>query len=117
MSNQKHNGGLHETVSEIGFGVVKFFEGEITASGITLDIVPPANRLLFRNADVENPVYINVNGGIASTVTSLIPGDNIKVVPEGILTMDFDNLKRLSIIAASVSGSLIEGTLAWKGVA
>jgi len=109
-----HNGGLVDAVLELGFDAVKYFE--ITANGTAqkLTISPPARRLTLRNADENNPVYFNITGDAATTVVSSTPGDNIKIGPLCVFTMDFDTLTCISFITAG-SDVLVEGILGWKG--
>ncbi len=109
-----HSGGLVDVVLELGFDAVKYFE--ITANGGAqlLTISPPARRLTLRNADTNNPFYFNITGEDATTVVSSIPGDNIKLGPECIFTMDFDTLTAVSFITAG-SDVLVEGIIGFKG--
>jgi len=109
-----HNGGLPTLVSEIGFEVVKYFEGTISGT-LTMTLDPPARRLVLRNTDTANSVFLDVNGGVASTATSLVPGDNIRIPAQAIFTMDFDALRQISMATGAVS-VFVEGTLGYKGV-
>lgn len=115
MSNIAHKGGLPELVSEIGFDLVKYFEGTITGSAYTFDINPPAKRLTLRNKSLTDSVYLNVTGNNAVASVSLVPGDNIKIDSQGVFIMDFDSLDSISLITGGGS-VIIEGILGWKGV-
>jgi len=114
MANIAHKGGLPGLISEIGFDVVKYFEGTITGTAFTLSIDPPAKRVIIRNTDTTTPVYLNVNGGIAVASASLTPDDNVKIPADAVFTMDFDSVSQLSLITSGPP-VFIEGTLGWKG--
>ncbi len=109
-----HNGGLVDAILELGFDAVKYFE--ITANGTAqkLTIGPPARRLTLRNADTSDPFYFNITGSDATTIVSSTPGDNIKLGPECIFTMDFDTLTCVSFVTGG-NTVLVEGILGWKG--
>ena len=114
MANIAHKGGLPDLFSEIGFDVVKYFEGTISGTAFTMGIDPPAKRVIIRNADATNSVYLNVNGGSAIAFASLVPGDNIKIPGGAIFTMDFDSISQISLVTSG-SAVFTEGTLGWKG--
>jgi len=109
-----HNGGLVDAVIELGFDAVKYFE--ITASGTSqiLTLSPPARRLTLYNADGTNNFYFNVVDDAAVASAGSVPGDNIKLRPGSIFTMDFDTLDTVAFITTG-SGVLVEGILGWKG--
>ena len=109
-----HNGGLVDAILELGFDAVKYFE--ITANGTAqkLTISPPARRLTLRNDSTTDPFYFNVTGSDATTSVSSTPGDDIKLGPECIFSMDFDTLTCVSFITKGPS-VLVEGILGWKG--
>lgn len=114
MAKIAHSGGLTDAVVELGFDAVKYFE--ITANGTsqTLSLDPPARRLTLRNTDTSNDFYFNITGSVAVASASSIPGDNIKLGPLCIFTMDFDTLTAVAFITAG-SSVLVEGFLGWKG--
>ena len=114
MAKLQHHGGLIEAVLELGFDAVKYFE--ITANGTaqTLTLSPPARRLTLHNTHASDSVYFNIMGTDATTVVSSTPGDNIKLGPKCIFSMDFDTLTSISFITAGTD-VLVEGTLGWKG--
>lgn len=114
MAHINHNSGIIALTSEVGFSLVKYFE--LTATGVaqTLTISPPAKRLIIRNADDTNNLFICIDGQEASTVVGPIPGSNIKIGPAGIFTMDFDSLSSLSMI--SDGAAVAEGILGFKGI-
>ena len=114
MANINHNKGLPELVAQVGFSIVKYFEGNISSSPTTLSIDPPARRLLLHNTDKTNSVYFRVNKGAATTAVGLIPGDDIKVAAGGIFIMDFDTIHELSLVSGSVV--FVEVTLGFQGV-
>lgn len=114
MANIAHKGGLPNLVSEIGFDLVKYFEGNITGSAHTLTINPPAKRLILRNKSLTDSVYLNVSGNPADTSVGLVPGDNIKIDGQGVFIMDFDSLASVSLITDGPSVT-VEGILGWKG--
>lgn len=109
-----HSSGLVDAILELGFDAVKYFE--ITANGTPqkLTISPPARRLTLRNADDTNDFYFNITGDDASTAVSSMPGDNIKLGPLCVFTMDFDTLTDISFVTGG-SNVLVEGILGWKG--
>lgn len=113
MANIRHNGGLPELVSEAGFSNVKYFETTITATPTTLSVAPPARRVIVRNRSGAQDVYLRLDGDIASTAVSVVPGDNIKIGPGSIFNMDFDSIDTISLVS---SGTVfIEGVLGFKG--
>ncbi len=116
MAKLQHSGGLVETVLELGFDAVKYFEGTITSTPQKISISPPARRLTLLNKDTTNPVYINITGADASPSVSLIPGDNLKIGPGCEFEMDFDILECVSLVTAGASVE-VEGFLGWKGTA
>lgn len=114
MAHINHNAGLITLTSEVGFSLVKYFELTATGTPQTLTIDPPAKRLIIRNADDTNNLFIRIDGGEASTSIGPIPGNNIKIAPSGVFTMDFDSLSSLSMVS---NGSvLVEGILGFKGI-
>ena len=118
MAYLKHNGGIVQGVLELGFDAVKYFELSVSGTATALSINPPARRLTLRNSSSQesgSPFYFNITGDNASTAVSSIPGDNIKVNPECVFTMDFDTLTTISFVTASGVNVLIEGLLGWKG--
>ena len=116
MSQIRHNSGLSEQVSEIGFDTVKAFGGSVTSTAFTLTIDPPARRLTLRNAGTVNDIYLRINDSPATSSISLVPGDDIKIGPLCVFSMDFDTLNEISIVTSSGT-SEIEGILGWKGIA
>ncbi|KKM68929.1 hypothetical protein LCGC14_1456010 [marine sediment metagenome] len=114
MAKIQHSGGLIETIIELGFDAVKYFE--ITANGTaqTLTLSPPARRLTLHNTHASDSFYFNITGTAATTVVSSTPGDNIKLGPKCIFSMDFDTVTSISFITAGTA-VLVEGTLGWKG--
>lgn len=114
MANLSHNGGLPNLVSEIGFSLVKYFETTLTVSPQTLTIDPPAKRLILRNTDDNENVFIRVDGQVVSATIGAVPGDNIKIGPGGIFTMDFDSLHSLSMVSSG--SAVVEGILGFKGI-
>lgn len=115
MAKIQHSGGLVEAVLELGFDMVKYFEGTIngTPQSIT-NLDPPARRLTIRNTDADNPVYLNITGDAASASASFAPGDNIKIGAGCTFSMDFDTLTNISLVTEGPNVN-IEGTLGWKG--
>ena len=114
MAYISHNGGIVQGVLELGFDRVKFFEGDIssTASGFTIS--PPARRLIVNNKSTSVDVYLRLNSSPATTTTAFLPGDNIKICPQGNFAMDFDVLSEVSFITASGTAH-VEGLLGFKG--
>ena len=115
MARIKHSGGLIETIIELGFDAVKYFEGTITSTPKKITISPPARRLTILNKDTTNPVYINITGVDASSSVSLIPGDNLKIGAGCEFEMDFDILESVSLVTAAGISVEVEGFLGWKG--
>lgn len=115
MSQIKHNSGLSEQVSEIGFDTVKFFSGPITTTAYTLSIEPPARRIIVRNASQTNDLFVRINNGAATATESLVPGNNIKICALCVFTMDFDTINEVSLVAGSGTVE-VECLLGWKGV-
>ena len=115
MARIKHSGGLLDATIELGFDVVKYFEGNISSTASGFNISPPARRIIVRNTSSTNDVFLNVIGNNATTSVSFVPGDNIKVATQGTFTMDFDSLTSVSFITASGT-AFIEGLLGFKGV-
>lgn len=113
MANIQHNGGLPILTSEVGFSQVKYFETTVGGTAFTLSIDPPAKRLILRNTDSTDGVFLRIDGEEATTSVSAIPGDNIKIGPQGIFTMDFDSLSTISIISSGTA--VVEGILGFKG--
>ena len=113
MAKLKHSGGLVDAVLELGFDTVKYFEGTIsgTASGFTIN--PPARRLILINADADDNVFLRINGSPATTAVGFSPGDNIKVVPGGTFTMDFDTLNEISLVTAGADAD-VKGIIGFK---
>jgi len=109
-----HSGGLVDAVLELGFDAVKYFEISATGTPQKLTISPPARRLTLRNASETTAFYFNVTGDDAATAVSSTPGDNIKLGPECIFTMDFDTLTCVSFVTEGTT-VLVEGILGWKG--
>ena len=114
MSNMLHKGGLPELFSEVGFSQVKYFEGTISSTATTIDLNPPCKRVVIRNTSASISVYVRVDGQIAASTASIIPGDNIKVAALGIFVMDFDTVHSVSLITASGT-VFVEGILGFKG--
>jgi hypothetical protein len=109
-----HKGGLPELFSEVGFSVVKYFEGTISSTATTIDLDPPCKRVVIRNTNTENSLYFRVDGQVAAASVGMIPGDNIKVAGLGIFTMDFDTVHSISLITATGT-VFVEGILGYKG--
>jgi hypothetical protein len=109
-----HNGGLVDAVLELGFDAVKYFEIAATDTAQMLTINPPARRLTLRNTSDSVDVYFNITGDDAAATVGAIPGDNIKLGPGCIFTMDFDTLTNVSLITAAGTAT-VEGWLGWKG--
>ena len=109
-----HSRGLVDAIIELGFDAVKYFEINATGTAQKLTIDPPARRLTLRNASTTDAVYFNVTGSDATTAVSSTPGDNIKLGPECIFSLDFDILTDISFITTG-SSVLVEGILGWKG--
>ncbi len=109
-----HSGGLVDAVIELGFDAVKYFEISATDTPQKLTISPPARRLTLRNSSTTTPFYFNITGADASTSVSSTPGDNIKLGPECIFTMDFDTLTCVSFVTEGTT-VLVEGLLGFKG--
>jgi len=114
MSNMLHKGGLPELFSEVGFSVVKYFEGTISSTATTIDLDPPCKRVVIRNTDFTSAVYLRVDGQPAVASVGMLPGDNIKVAGLGVFVMDFDTVHSISLITASGT-VFIEGILGYKG--
>ena len=114
MSHIIHKGGLPELFSEIGFSVVKYFEGTISSTATTIDLGPPCKRVVIRNTDTTNSLYIRVDGQVATASVGIVPGDNIKIPGLGVFTMDFDTVHSVSLITASGT-VFVEGILGFKG--
>ena len=115
MAKMQHSGGLVEAVLELGFDMVKYFEGAIGSTPQSIaNISPPARRLTLRNTDEDNPVYLNVTGDDAAASASFAPGDNIKIGAGCTFSMDFDFLTNISLVTAGPN-VMVEGTLGWKG--
>lgn len=114
MANIFHKGGLPELISEIGFSQVKYFEGNISSTATTIDLDPACRRVVIRNVSSTIPVYVRLDGDIATSTAGMIPGDNIKVPTLGIFTMDFDAITTISMITASGT-AFVEGILGFKG--
>lgn len=114
MSNILHKGGLPELFSEIGFSQVKYFEGTIGSTATTIDLDPPCKRVVVRNTSTSIPVYLRVDGQVASSTASITPGDNIKVAGLGTFIMDFDSVGSVSLVTASGT-AFVEGLLGFKG--
>lgn len=114
MAHINHNSGLITLTSEVGFSLVKYFE--LTATGVaqTITISPPAKHLIIRNTSSSDNLFIRIDGEEASTEVGIIPGDNIKIGPQGIFTMGFDSLSSLSMVSSGLSP--VEGILGFKGV-
>jgi hypothetical protein len=117
MAKMQHSGGLVETYLEMGFDMVKYFE--ITANGTSQQLVltsptPPARKLTLKNASTTEDLYFNIVDDTASTTVSSTPGNNIKVGPGCVFSMDFDILTKVSFITEGAS-VLVEGILGWKG--
>jgi len=109
-----HNGGLVDAILELGFDAVKYFEIAATGTAQMLTIDPPARRLTLKNTSATEDVYFNVTGDDAVATASSIPGDNIKLGPGCVFTMDFDVLTHVSLISGGGTAT-IEGWLGWKG--
>jgi len=114
LSNILHKGGLPELFAEVGFSIVKYFEGTISSAATTIDLDPPCKRVVIRNTNETDPVYFRVDGQDAVASVGIIPGDNIKVPPLGIFIMDFDTVHSVSLITASGT-VFVEGILGFKG--
>ena len=114
MSNMLHKGGLPELFSEVGFSVVKYFEGTISSTATTIDLDPPCKRVVIRNTNTANPVYLRVDGQVATSSAGIVPGDNIKIAGLGVFIMDFDTVHSVSLITASGT-CFVEGILGFKG--
>ena len=113
MANIPHKGGLPDLFSEIGFSDVKYFETTVSGSPTTIDIDPPASRIIIRNKSTLKPVFLRLDGQEASQDVEVIPGNNIKIGEQGTFSMDFDAINTVSLVA---SGTLsIEGILGFKG--
>ncbi len=114
MAKIQHSGGLIETIIELGFDAIKYFE--ITANGTAqlLTLSPPARRLTLHNTHASDSFYFNITGTDATTAVSSTPGDNIKLGPKCVFSMDFDTLTSISFITAGID-IVVEGTLGWKG--
>lgn len=110
-----HSGGLVDAVLELGFDQVKYFEGVVAASASGFTITPPAKRVVVENLDADNPVYLRINGGSATTSVSFVPGDDIKIQPSCSFSMDFDSVTELSFIANTGNAVSITGLLGFKG--
>jgi hypothetical protein len=113
-SHIRHGGGLNQTVIELGFDTVKFFEGTITTTPLTISITPPARRLILRNTG-NTAVWLNITGDAAAATASLTPGDNIKIDTNCTFNMDFDTLTSISLVTGS-SSTTVEGTIGFKGI-
>jgi hypothetical protein len=116
MARMKHSGGIVETVLELGFDTVKYFEATITETASGFSISPPARRLIVNNRSTTNNVYLRIDGQDASTTVGFTPGDNIKISPEGSFAMDFDALTAISFITEASTTANIEGLLGFKGI-
>lgn len=114
MANIKHNSGLPELMSEIGFDTVKYFGGAITSTAHTFTINPPAKRLIIRNAGSTTALFIRVNDGAAQVIESLTPGEDIKVSAGCTFNMDYDTINQLSLVSSGTT--TVEGILGWKGI-
>lgn len=115
MAKIQHSGGLVEAVLELGFDMVKYFEGTMngTAQSIS-NIDPPARRLTIRNTSLTDDVYVNVTGNPATASAGFALGDNIKIGPGCTWSMDFDTLTDVSLITSGADVD-IEGVIGWKG--
>jgi hypothetical protein len=113
MAQIKHNGGIVEAVSELGFDQVKYFEGTIgnTATGFVID--PPARRIVLNNKSTTEDVYLRINGSPAVASAGFAPGDDIKICPGGTFSMDFDAIQEISMISPATAD--VEGVLGFKG--
>ncbi len=114
MAELKHSGGIVQSVLELGFDRVKYFE--LTASGTAagFSITPPARRILVRNIDTNNSTWINLTGSTAEPTSGNVPGDNIRIRPTCTFNMDLDTLTSVSFVTTSGSPALVEGVLGWK---
>jgi hypothetical protein len=109
-----HNGGLVDGVLELGFDAVKYFEITANSAAQKISWTPPARRLTLRNASETDDLYFNVTGDDAAASASSTPGDNIKLGPLCVFTMDFDTLDCVSLITAG-GNVVVEGIIGWKG--
>jgi len=114
MAYLSHNGGIVQGVLELGFDRVKFFEGDITSTASGFTISPPARRITVNNRSTTLDVYLRLDGGTAVASTAFLPGDNIKICPQGSFSMDFDTISAVSFITASGTAH-VEGLLGFKG--
>lgn len=113
MSNISHRGGLPELFSEVGFSNVKYFETTVSGTPFTLDIDPPASRIIIRNTSTLEPVFLRLDGQEATTDVGSVPTNNIKVGEQGTFSMDFDSVETVSLVS---SGTVfVEGVLGFKG--
>lgn len=117
MSQIRHNNGLSEQVSEIGFDTVKYFEGDITSTATCITVEPPARRLRIRNANSTDSVFVRINECPADTIVSLTPGDDIRIGPLCEFNMDFDTINKFSMVASGTTPVTVEGLLGFKGIA
>lgn len=114
MAYLSHNGGIVQGVLELGFDRVKYFEGDITSTAAGFTITPPARRLTVNNRSTTTDVYLRLNDSPAVASTAFLPGDNIKICPQGSFSMDFDVLTEVSFVTASGEAH-VEGLLGFKG--
>ena len=112
----RHSGGIVQAVLELGFDSVKFFEGPVGTTAIGFTIEPPARRLVVNNRSSSGNVYLRINGGTATPVTTFVPGDNIRIGAGGAFAMDFDALREISFVADAGAVD-IEGLIGFKGTA
>ncbi len=114
MAQIKHSGGIVDVVLELGFDAVKYFEVTVNGTAQALSISPPGRRLTLRNTSTTDDLYFNVVGGVATTLVSFVPGDNLKLGPGCVFEFDFDTLTNISLITGGAD-VLAEGYLGWKG--
>ncbi|MBD3260332.1 MAG: hypothetical protein GF334_01420 [Candidatus Altiarchaeales archaeon] len=113
MARLNHEGGLPELVSEIGFSSVKYFETSVGSTPYTLSIDPPAKRIILRNTSSSDDVFLRLDGEEASNNVGALPGDNIKISPQAVFSIDYDTISTLSVVASGTAS--VEGILGFKG--
>lgn len=116
MAQMRHSGGIVDAVLELGFEAVKYFEGDITASAVTISLpTTPARRIVLKNKSETDDVYLRIDGNTAVANVGITPGDNIKIGPGCSFTMDMDIIETVSMITTGPTVP-VEGLLGFKAI-